>query len=109
MELDANSENVTGLLVVCLALVSIAFLVRKKYDSNLPLMFYFVALVFTNMSSMSVNPILLIVGLAFALVVRFEFMSQGFAKLMAYLATAALGLIVYVFLVEIFGTGQAPF
>ncbi len=97
------------MLVVCLALVAIFFLIRKKYDSNLPLLFYSVALVFTNMSSMSVNPILLISGLVLALVVRFEFMSQGIAKVMAYLATAALGLIVYVFLVEIFGTGQAPF
>jgi|GEM_PF-1119799 len=107
--LDANAENVTGLLVVALAVVTIAFLLKKKYDSNLPLLFYFVALVFTNLSSLSVNPYLMITGLALALLLRFEFMGVGFTKMVAYLTTGALGLIVYVFLVEIFGTGQAPF
>lgn len=97
------------MLVVALALVAITFLLRKKYDSNMPLLFYFVAMVFTNLTSISVNPYLMIVGLALALVLRFEFMSQGFAKFFAWLNSAALGLIVYVFLVEIFGTGQAPF
>ena len=109
MELDANSTNITGLLVVCLALVAIAFLLRRKYDSNMPLLFYFIALTFTNLSTMSVNPYLMIAGIALALLLRFEFMGQGFTKLIAYLTTGALGLVVYVFLVEIFGTGQAPF
>ena len=109
MELDANAENVTGLLVVALALVTIAFLLKKKYDSNLPLLFYFVALMFTNMSSLAVNPYLMITGLALAMVLRFEFMGAGFTRMVAYLTTGALGLIVYVFLLEIFGTGQAPF
>ena len=90
-------------------MLTISFLLRKKFDSNLPLLFYFVALVFTNMSSLSVNPYLMITGLALALVLRFEFMGAGFTKMVAYLTAGALGLIVYVFLVEIFGTGQAPF
>jgi hypothetical protein len=109
VDLDANSTNITGLLVVCLALVAITFLLKRKYDSNMPLLFYFIALMFTNLSSMTVNPYLMIAGIALALVLRFEFMGQGFAKFIAYLTTGALGLIVYVFLVEIFGTGQAPF
>jgi hypothetical protein len=85
------------------------FLMRKKYDSNLPLLFYFVAVIFTNMSDRSVNPYLMVVGLGLALLLRFEFMNPGFTKLIAGLATASMGVIVYVFLVEIFGNGQAPF
>jgi hypothetical protein len=109
VDFDANSANITELLVASLAIVAMVFLMRKKYDSNLPLLFYFVALIFTNMSDRSVNPYLMVVGLAFALLLRFEFMNPGFTKLIAGLATASMGVIVYVFLVEVFGTGQAPF
>jgi ABC-type sugar transport system permease subunit len=72
-------------------------------------LFYFVALIFTNMSEKSVNPYLMIVGLGFALLLRFEFMNQGFVRLVAILTTATMGLVVYVFLVEVFGNGTAPF
>lgn len=109
MELNATSENITALLVVLLAIVAMYFLIRKKYDSNLPLFFYFIALVFTNMSDKEVNPYLMFIGLGFALLLRFEFMNTGFSKVVAFLATATMGLIVYVFLVEVFGSGQAPF
>lgn len=109
MDLDANSENITALLVASLAIVAIVFLMKKKYDSNMPLFFYFIALLFTNMSDKEVNPYLMFTGLAFALLLRFEFMNSSFSKLVAYCTTGALGLIVYVFLVEVFGNGQAPF
>jgi hypothetical protein len=109
VDFDANSANITELLVASLAIVAMVFLMRKKYDSNLPLLFYFVALIFTNMSDRSVNPYLMVVGLAFALLLRFEFMSPGFTKFVAGLAAASMGVIVYVFLVEVFGNGQAPF
>jgi hypothetical protein len=109
VDFDANSENITELLVALLALVAMVLLIKKKYDSNLPLLFYFVALLFTNMSDRSVNPYLMVVGLALALVLRFEFMSPGFTKFVAGLATVSMGVIVYVFLVEVFGNGQAPF
>jgi hypothetical protein len=109
VELDANSENISALLVAALAVVAMAVLIKKKYDSNLPLLFYFVALIFTNMSSKAVNPYLMFGGLGLALLLRFEFMNTGFSKIIAYLATGSLGLIVYVFLAEVFGSGQAPF
>jgi len=109
VDFDANSENITELLVALLAIVAMFLLMKKKYDSNLPLLFYFVALIFTNMSDRSVNPYLMIVGLAFALLLRFEFLNPGFTKVMAGLTTISLGVIVYVFLVEVFGSGTAPF
>jgi hypothetical protein len=109
VELDANSENISALLVAALAMVAIFVLMRKKYDSNLPLLFYLVALIFTNMSDKAVNPYLMFVGLCLALLLRFEFMNTGFSKVVAFLNTASLGLIVYVFLTEVFGNGQAPF
>jgi hypothetical protein len=109
VEFDANSQNITALLVASLAVVAMVLLMRKRYDSNLPLFFYFIALIFTNMSDKTVNPYLMVVGLAFALLLRFEFMNPVFTKLVAGLTTAAMGVIVWVFLVEVFGNGQAPF
>ena len=109
MDFDANSVNITTLLVASLAVVAMFLLMRKKYDSNLPLLFYVIALIFTNMTDRTVNPYLMVVGLAFALLLRFEFMNPGFTKLVAGLATISMGVIVYVFLVEVFGSGQAPF
>ena len=109
MDFDANSENITQLLVALLAIVAMVLLMKKKYDSNLPLLFYFVAVIFTNMTDRSVNPYLMVTGLAFALLLRFEFMNPGFTKIVAGLTTLAMGVIVWVFLVEVFGSGQAPF
>jgi hypothetical protein len=56
-----------------------------------------------------VDPILLYTGLAFALVLRFEFMNTGFAKVVAFFAGTATGLIIYVFLAEALGDGTPPF
>jgi hypothetical protein len=109
MEFDGTPLNMSTLLVVTLAVVAVFALIRKRYDSNLPLIFYFVAVMFTNMTDRTINPILLYAGLVFALVLRFEFMNAGFAKIVAFLATGSLSLIIVSFLDEVFGDGTPPF
>jgi hypothetical protein len=109
MEFQSTPGNMTALLVATLALICIYFMLRKKYDSNLPLIFYFVAVVFSNLSDRGVNPYLLYVGLIFALLLRFEFMNPGFAKIVAYFSMGSLSLIIYSFVAEAFGDGSAPF
>lgn len=109
MDFQGTPLNMTTLLLVALALAGMFMLLRKRYDSNLPLFFYFTALIFTNLTDRAINPVLMYVGLIFALLLRFEFMSTGFAKLIAFLATSSLGVIVYVFLTEVFGDGNPPF
>ncbi len=109
MDFQGTPLNMTELLVAALAVVAVFMLVRKKYDSNLPLLFYFFAVLFTNMSEREVNPYLLYGGLGFALLLRFEFMNQGFAKIVAFFANVALALTIYVMLHEVFGDGSAPF
>jgi type IV secretory pathway VirB4 component len=39
VDLNATSENITTLLVASLAVLAMTFLMRKKYNSNLPLLF----------------------------------------------------------------------
>ena len=109
MDFQSTPTNMTTLLVVVLAVIALLAILRKRYESNLPLIFYFVAVVFSNLSDREVNPVLLYSGLAFALLLRFEFMNQGFAKIISVFATGSLGLIIYVFLAEVFGDGTAPF
>jgi hypothetical protein len=103
MGFQGTPTDMTTLLIVALALASIFFILRQKYDSNLPLLFYFVAVMFSNMTEESVNPYLLYTGLGFALLLRFEFMNRGFAKVVAYFATGSTLLVIWNFLADIFG------
>jgi len=104
-----TSLDITTLLVVALAAISVVFMLRKRYDSNLPLLFYFVALVFSNATDREVNPYLLYAGLVFALLLRFEFLGQGVARLVMILSTGSMCLIIWVYLAQVFGVELAPF
>lgn len=95
MEFNPTPTNMTELVVTVLAIVAVAFLMRKRYDSNLPLLFYFTAIIFFNATDREVNSYLLYSGLALALLLRFEFMGGGFAKFIGFLATSSLCLIIF--------------
>jgi hypothetical protein len=101
MEFNPTSLNVTEVLVISLAVAAALVLMRKRYDSNLPLLFYFVLVMFNNMSDRGVNPYLLYTGLILALLLRFEFMGGSFAKLVAFLTTASLGCIIWLMMAEV--------
>src|SRR5579863_10399263 len=101
MEFNPTSLNVTEVLVISLALAAAIILMRKRYDSNLPLLFYFVLVMFNNMSDRGVNPYLLYTGLILALVLRFEFMGGSFAKFVAFLNTASLVVIIWMMMAEV--------
>jgi hypothetical protein len=90
-----SATNLTSLLVVALAVLTIAFLLRKRYDSNLPLLFYFVAITFTSAVDRPVNPYVMYGGLVLALLLRFEFMGRGFTKFIAFAATGFLVMVIW--------------
>ena len=93
--------NITAMLVIALAVVSVLLLLRKRYDTNLPLFFYFCAVVFTNFAERPVDPYVMYGGLAFALMLRFEFMGSGITKLVAYCASAGLCLTSWVMFADV--------
>lgn len=95
MYFNATPVNMTALLICCIAVVSIVMLIRQKYNTNLPLMFYFFALVFANSFDRPVDPFMMYGGLAFVLLLRFEFMGPGFTKLIAFCANVGLGLMIW--------------
>jgi len=89
-----TSTNVTALLVIALAIFAVIMLIRKRYDSNLPLLFYLVALLFANFFDRPVDPRLMYTGLALVLLLRFEFLGLGMTKFIAFCANSALVLII---------------
>jgi len=91
------------LLVVTLAVFAIVMVLRKRYHSNLPLLFYLAAWVFTNATDRLISPYLMFSGLICALVLRFEFMGNGFSKFVAFLTTGALCLVAWTMITDVIG------
>ena len=101
--------NMTILLVVSLAIIAIVLLSRGRYDSNVPLLYYTAALTVSVLSDRGLSPILLYSGIAFALVLRFEFMGKGFTRFIGVVNSIAMGLTVFAFLEQVFGDGHSLF
>ena len=101
MSFNATPTNMTELLVVVLAVVSIIMLLRKRYDSNVPLLFYVLAVLFTNAADRQVHPAILYGGLAFALLLRFEFMGKRISTMVALLANVGLVAMVWVMMGDV--------
>jgi hypothetical protein len=109
MYFDATPLNMSTMLVIALAVVALVFLLRGRYDSNVPLLFYAVTLILISSTDRSLNNYLLYTGIAFALVLRFEFMGKGFTKFIGIMNTLAISLIVAAFLDQVFGDGRSLF
>ena len=109
MYFDATPMNMTILLVVALAVIAIVLLSRGRYDSNLPLLYYSAALGLSVLTDRGLSPILLYTGIAFAMVLRFEFMGKGFTKFIGIMTSIAMGLTILAFLNQVFGDGQGLF
>jgi len=101
MYFNPTPTNMTALLVVALAVVSLIMYLRKRYDSNVPVLFYAAELLFANSFDRPVDPFILYGGFAFVLLLRFEFMGVGFAKLVAFFANVGLCVMIYVLLAEV--------
>lgn len=90
MYFDATPMNMTELLVMVPAFIAIVMLMRKKYDTNMPLLFYFAAVAFTNWADRPVEPLLMYGSLGCAMMLRFEFMNNSFSKFIAFFTIAGL-------------------
>jgi len=109
MYFDATPINMTIILVVALAIIAIVLLLRGRYNSNLPLLYYSAALALNSAADRGLSPYLLYSGIALALILRFEFMGKGFTKFIGFMTSLAIGLTVVVFLDQVFGEGRGLF
>jgi hypothetical protein len=98
-----DSTGMLELLVVVLAVFAVIMVVRKRYHSNLPLLFYLAAVIFTNATDRVVNPYIMYSGLIFALLLRFEFMGAGFSKFIAFMTCGGLGLVAWNMISDVIG------
>ena len=105
MDFQATPLNMTTMLVITFAVVTLVLLFKGRWDSNLPLLFYSAVFIMTTTTDRSVNPYILYSGIVFALILRFEFMGKGFTKFMGFLTISAIGLVTLVFLDQVFGDG----
>lgn len=103
MDFNATPLNVTSLLLVALAVSVMFFLGKKKLDSNLPLLFYLATLTYGNFTDRRINPYLFGIGLAFALMLRFEFMNVWFTKFVLALEMLAVFAIAWTYISQSFG------
>lgn len=90
-----------AVLISSLAFVGASMLLRKRYDSSIPLLFYFFAVPFTSLFERPVHPAVLYGGLGFVLMLRFEFMGPSFTKFVAVMASIGLGVMIYSLLSEV--------
>jgi xanthine/uracil permease len=109
MYFDATPGNVSTMLVIALAVVAVVMLLKGRYDSNLPLLFYVVTLGLISITDRTLPVYLLVAGIGVALVLRFEFMGKGFTKFVGIVNTLAIGLIALVFLGQVFNDGRSFF
>jgi hypothetical protein len=109
MNFDATPLNITTLLVSALAIAALSFLIKGRYDSNLPLLFYAATLLLTSTTDRSLNIYLLYSGIAAALVLRFEFMGKGFTKFIGIVNSSAIALVLISFFEDMFGDGRGFF
>lgn len=109
MYFDATPLNLSTMLVVALATAALILLLRGRYDSNIPLLFYGVTLGLLGVTDRSLDPYLLCAGIALALLLRFEFMGKGFTKFVGALNSLAIGLIIVAFLGQVFGNSRLLF
>ena len=108
MQFDATPLNMTEVLMLALGVWVMMVLWKRKVNSNLPMIFYLFLISFTSSTDRSVNTYLLVAGIAFALLLRFEFMNGFFTKAAVFMELISLVLIMWTCLGHIFGP-NSPF
>lgn len=98
MYFNATPTNMVAILITVPGIVGIVQLMRKQYDTNLPLLFYVLAFVFISSAERSIPVATMYGGLGSAMLLRFEFMGTGFTKFIAYIAVAGLAAFAYALL-----------
>lgn len=95
MGFQATPYTVTTALLVAFALLVVYVRMKNWLDSNVPLFFYVLLIVYMRAVDGTVPLWLILSGLAMTLVLRFEFMNPFLTKAVKYLEICALGGIVY--------------
>jgi hypothetical protein len=95
MSLPSDASSVTTGLLAAFAILVIFIRSKNWLDSNVPLYFYFLMLIYTRAVDSRVPFLLIMIGLGLTLLLRFEFMNNFMIQAIKYMEMTALAAIVY--------------
>src|ERR1700730_17975444 len=93
--MKSDALTVTTALIVAFALFVLYTRLKNWLDSNIPIFFYVLLVVFVNSVQNDVSHLLVYAPFALGLLLRFDFMNTTAAKLIKLLEFCAIALIVW--------------
>jgi len=93
--MKTDALTVTTVLIVAFALFVIYTRFKNWLDSNVPIFFYVILIAYIKSVDGTVPLWLMLTAFALGLVLRFEFMSVAFARVVKVFELCALGAIIY--------------
>jgi|SRR5580700_9130305 hypothetical protein len=91
----SSASSVTAVLIIALGVFVMYTRLKNWFDSNIPIIFYLIFLIYMGSVDGSVPFWLTCAGFGLALVLRFEFMNTGFIRVVKFLELGTLGVILY--------------
>jgi hypothetical protein len=91
----SNASSVTAVLIIAFGLFVMYTQWKNWFHSNLAIIFYVIFFSFTKSIDGVVPSWLIFAGFGLALILRFEFMNNGFTRVVKYLELGALGAMLY--------------
>ncbi len=95
MQLNGSPDGITAMVVLACTLIVIYIRTRNWLDSNFPLIFYFGMIGYAASLDDRFPPYLVYVGLALGGLLRFEFMSPNFTRVIKLCEYGVLAAFVY--------------
>ena len=95
MSFRADTLGVTTALLLAFALFVLYTRFKNWLDSNIPIFFYILLVVFINSVPNDVSHLLVYAAFGLGLLLRFEFMNTTAARLIKLLEACALALIIW--------------
>ena len=93
--LGASSFNVTTAMLVAGALFVVYMRLRNWFDTNVPLFYYGLMIVYTNALDGLLSPWVVYIGIVLALLLRFEFMNLRCTRAVKSIELVVLTVIVW--------------
>jgi hypothetical protein len=93
--LGGSSFNVTTALLVVGALFVVYMRLRNWFDSNIPLLYYGLMVIYTNALDGLLSPWVVYLGIVLALLLRFEFMNLHCTRAVKSIELLVLTVIVW--------------
>ena len=93
--LGGSSFNVTTALLVVGALFVVYMRLRNWFDSNIPLLYYGLMIIYTNALDGLLSPWVVYFGITLALLLRFEFMNLQCTRAVKSVELVVLTVIVW--------------